>query len=46
MYSTVAVQWNMYVQCGSHIYSRHYANNVKCMYTHASDHISYSSEFI
>ena len=30
MWTTLAVQWNAYVQSGMHIYSGAYANNVNC----------------
>ena len=40
------VQWDMYVQCGKHICSGVYANNVKCMYTSASGHVFECTEFI
>ena len=33
------VQQNIYVQCGGHICSGMYSNNVKCMYTGAPGHI-------
>ena len=37
--TTVWVEWDIYVQCGRHISSAAYANNVKFMYTNASGHI-------
>ena len=40
------MQWDKYVQCGRHICSGAYANNVKCMYTSAPGHIVDCSEFI
>ena len=46
MYTTVVLQWNAYAQCGMHICSGAYANNVKCMYTRVSIHIVDCSGFI
>ena len=46
MKDTVAVQLNIDVQCGRHIFSGAYANNVKYMYVSTLDHIVDSSEFI
>ena len=42
----IVVQWDIYVPCGRHYCSGVYANNVKCMYTSASDHIVDCSMFI
>ena len=47
MYTTVVVQWNMYMQYGKHIICcGAYANNVKCMYSIFSGHIVDCSEFL
>ena len=46
MYTTVAVEWNMYEQCGRHICSGAYTNNMKCTYTRAPGHIVDSSKCI
>ena len=35
MKTTLLVQWDIYMQCGRHICSGAYANNVKCMHTSA-----------
>ena len=43
---TVAVQWDIYVQCGMHICSGAYDNNVKWLYTIAPGHIVDCIEFI
>ena len=34
MVTAVVVQWDKYVQCGRHICSGTFANNVKCMYVY------------
>ena len=38
----VLVQWYMYVQCGRHIYSGAYANNMKCIYSKTCQIVDYS----
>ena len=43
---SVEVQWDIHVQCGRHIYSEAFANNVECMYTGVSGHIVDNIEFI
>ena len=45
METTAAVQWSIYVQCGRHISSGAYTNNVKCLYTSVPDYIIDCSEF-
>ena len=44
MQTTVREHWNIYNQCGRHIFSG--ASNVKCMDTRASSHNFDCSEFI
>ena len=36
IYTTLEVQWNIYVWCGRHIFSGSYVNNMKFMYASAS----------
>ena len=44
--SSVAVQWDKYIQCDRHICSGEYASDVKCMYTSVPGLIMDCSEFI
>ena len=46
MKTTVVVQWDIHMQCGRHICSEAYVNNVKCMYTSACADIVDCTEFI
>ena len=46
IYTTIAVQWNIYEQCSRHICSGSYASNVKCMFTSVPGHIIDCSDFI
>ena len=39
MWTTVRMQWEKYMQCGRHICSGAYVNNVKYMYTSAVKHL-------
>ena len=39
MKTTVAVQWDIYVQCDMHNFSGAYVSNVECMYTNVPGHI-------
>ena len=40
------MQCDIYVQCGRHICSGAYTNDVKCMYTSAAGYTVHCSEFI
>ena len=40
MYTRVAMQWNINMQCGRHISSGTCANNVKCMYNNAHQFVN------
>ena len=39
MQTAVALQWNAYVECGMHICSGAYANNVECIHISVPCHI-------
>ena len=43
---TVVVQYNIYVQCGRHISSEAYTNDVKCMYNSSPGDTVDCSEFL
>ena len=42
----VAMQWDMYMECGRLINAQAYADNMECMYTSALGDIVDCSEFI
>ena len=46
MSTTVVVHWDMCVQCGRHICSGAYANNVKCMCSSVHGHVVDCGEVI
>ena len=46
MWTTVVMQVNIDVQCGRHIFSGAFANNVKCMYTSVCGYTVHSSDFM
>ena len=46
MWTTVEVKWDIFVQCGRHIYLGAYASDVTCMDPSAPSHIIDCIEFI
>ena len=46
MYTTVVVQWDIYMQYGRNICSEAHASHVKCMYTSVPSHIIDNDEFM